>query len=756
MANAQGLIRRERHSQPPSLYYPPFTLNVTPSGGGNERGWRATLQILRKNWTLSLAFVLAVLIGVTILTSLMTSTYEPQALLEIDPPGAEPFSFRNDQTSEPRAASYIDTQLEILRSDDLALATIRALHLDQNPEMIAQSTLDRILAVVIRPFGASGSNKSGLTREEARALNSFQKRFAASQVRQSHLVAVRFASRDPKVAADVTNTLVELFIKRNYQMRYGVSLQASEWVSNQLNSLRQKIAAANRAVADFQNENGIINVTDAQNQTINTITQKVSELNRQLTQAEADRIEQEAYLKMADTGNTSSLPQVQNSPLLQNLMQRLGDSRAQLAQAMAIYGTQNPNVKKLQSQVNEVETQVNTEQQRLVSQLRTSYASARSREHLLKQAMNQMRGEVNSMNRNVVQYNFLKSEAQASEDLYNTLSGRLKEAGISAGIGTGSTFIVDPARVLNTPTSPHRIQIIAAGLLLGILGSLILPFVKESLDDTIRNPEDVKNCTGLTTVARIPLVKATGANEGKLSLARRVFQWSHPAGRNGSNSQLQLFLEKPRSPECEAVRNLHAAIRLSHPKEPLRVILVASSAPREGKTTVAINLATVMAQHGKTCLIDADVRNPSISRTLGISCRQGLSDILNGSAELEASLIGHPDIADLTILPGGCAAASPGDLLGWKTMRDILQVLRYRFDNIVIDSPPIIPFADARALSTLVDGVVLVGLCGSTTRQEIISSAEILEEVQAPLLGVVLNAAESSTRYYDYYSHREA
>jgi polysaccharide biosynthesis transport protein len=756
MANTEGLIRKEKRGQPPSLYYPPFTLNVSPSGGRNEHSWRGTMQILRKNWMLSLVFLLTVLIGVIILVSVMTPTYEPKALLEVDPPGAEPFSFRNDQTSELGASSYIDTQLEILRSDDLALATIRALHLDQDPEMVDQSTLSKIISAVTQPFGSSNPSKSGLTREEERALNSFQKKFTASQVRQSHLVEVSFESRDPKLAANVANTVVHLFIKRNYKMRYGVSMQASEWVSRQLDALRKKIADANQALADFQNRNGIVNVTDAQNQTTNTVTQKVSELNRQLTQAEADRIEQEAYLKMAETGNTSSLPQVQNSPLLQNLMQRLADSRAQLAQALAIYGSQNPNVLKLQSQVNEMEAQVNTEQQHLVRQLKTGYASAQSREHLLNQAMDRMRGEVNSMNRKVVQYNFLKSEAQASQDLYNTLSARLKEAGISAGIGAGSTFIVDPARVLSAPTSPRRLQIIAVGLLLGLVGGLVLPFVKESLDDTVHSPEDVKSWTGLTTVARIPLVKVAGDNGGRLNLARRVFQLPEPPDRNGSHSRLQLFLERPQSPECEAVRNLHAAIRLSHPLKPLRVILVASSAPREGKTTVAINLATVMAQHGKTCLIDADVRNPAVSRKLGISSRQGLSDILHGSAELETSLVSHPYIEDLTILPGGYAVTSPGDLLSWKAMRDILQGLKSRFDNIVVDSPPIIPFADARALSTLVDGVVLVGLCGSTTRQEIISSAEILEEVKAPILGVVLNAAESSTRYYDYYSHREA
>ncbi len=756
MAETEGLIRKGNRQQP-SVYYPPITLSETPPGGHKEPGWKGLLQILQKNWALSAAFALSVLIGVIILTALMTPTYESKALLEIDPPGSAPFALQNTTSTELGSTSYVDTQLEILRSDDLAIATIRDLHLDQDPEFVARGTLSKIIAAITEPFGQSHSSKAGLTVKEERALKSFRDRFSADQVRQSHLVEVSFDSRDPKMAAKVANTVAQLFIKRNYKMRYGVSVQASQWVSQQLDALRGKIAAANQAVVDYQNQNGIVNIPDGQNQTTNTVTQKVSQLNQQLTQAEADRIEQEAYLKMAESGNTASLPQVQNSPLLQSLIQRLADGRAQLAQAKAIYGDRNPNVIRLQGQVNEMESQVKTEQQHLVTQLKISYGSARSREALLTQAMNQMRGDINNMNHKMVQYNFLKSEAQASEDLYNTLSARLKEAGITAGLGSGSTFVVDPARVLSTPTSPRRLQIIAAGLLLGLLGGLILPFIRESLDDTVRNPEDVKSWTGLSTVARIPLVKATNGNgHDKLALARRIFQFPEPIGENGSKARLQLFMEKPRSPECEAVRNLHAEIKLTRPKKPLQVILVASSAPREGKTTVAINLATVMAQHGKTCLIDADVRNPSVSRTLGFSSREGLSEILGGSAELESCLAPLPSVPDLTILPGGRATASPGDVISWKSMREILQVLKHRFDSVVIDSPPIIPFADARALSTLSDAVILVGLCGSTTRQEITSSAEILEEIQAPILGVVLNAAESDTRYYDYYARSQA
>jgi capsular exopolysaccharide synthesis family protein len=482
----------------------------------------------------------------------------------------------------------------------------------------------------------------------------------------------------------------------------------------------------------------------------------VNELNRQLTQAQTERIQQEAYLNMIEGGRAESLPQMRDNLILQDLSKRLSESRAQLAQALAVFGKNNPNVKKLQNQTDEFEAQLNAERQRVVGQVRTSYQAALTRERLLALALADMKGSVDSTNEKMVQYNLLKRNAQATSNLYLTLSNRLKEVAISGSLKSSNIRVLDQARVPDRPAKPHRFQIIALGTVLSVLGGVALAFVKESFDDTVYTPDDVKVWTGLPSLAMFPEIASRHTN--------RLGASARPAMLLGNNSKklkdvsgLKFFLERPGSAEAEAVRSLDTSIRLSSRPgaNPLRVILLASAFPNEGKTTVAVNLAIALAQHSSTCLLDADLRNPVVARSFGLSFKQGLQDVLTGSALVKDVLRSVPDVANLTILPAGPAPPpNPGELVASERMGEVLRGLRERFDHVVIDSPPIIPYADGRWLSSLSDGVVLVAPCGSTTRQAMIWSAEMLAEIHAPVLGVVLNGVDLDSGYYGYrYGH---
>jgi capsular exopolysaccharide synthesis family protein len=210
-------------------------------------------------------------------------------------------------------------------------------------------------------------------------------------------------------------------------------------------------------------------------------------------------------------------------------------------------------------------------------------------------------------------------------------------------------------------------------------------------------------------------------------------------------------LEEPHSPESEAVRNLYASIRLSRPGKVPQVILVVSPSPKEGKTTLAVNLALATAQHHKTCLVDADLREPMIAQIFRLSSGSGLSEVLRETASLDQVLSNVPGVDNLTILASGSKPPNPGELVVSDSMCKIVATLAERYESVVIDSPPLIPYADARALSSMVDGVILVGLCGSTTREAVTLSAQILEDVHAPLLGIVLNGMSLDAPYYRYY-----
>jgi len=732
----------DRHSTP--------LLSVQSGSESTESDWERVLWILQKHWLLSLGFALAVLIATIVYTFLLKPFYAPIARIEVDPPGwaVAPIhdTGNNTESSDP---DYLETQAQILKSDDLALAVIRKLRLDRNPDFGDEKLLKRVGDQAYE----QPSDANQLTYLEAVALSTFEKGLTVTAVRNSRLIEISFSSPDARLAAQVTNATATVFADRNYRGFYQATMQASEWLSRQLDDLRQKVEKSNHALAAFQNANGIVELGEKQN----TVTQKAVELSRQITQAQADRIQLEAYLKMTEAGNEDSLlslPQIRDNQTFQALKQRLGETRAQLAEALAIFGNKNPNVRKLQSEADELEAQLIAERKNLVGQLRTNYESAKARERLLAQALEEMKGAVGHTNEQMAQYDFLKREAQANEDLYDTLLARLKEAEISAGLKSSNIYLVDKARVLDEPTGPRpRRWYIVRGLILGILGGVALSFVKESLDHTVHAPIDMKKWTGLSFVATLPPMICKNGSGRELQLAGRATKLLLAAGDKAqAGSALRFFLERPCSPESEGVRNLRAAIMLSRPTQPPRVLLVASPSPREGKTTVAVNLAIALAQQGKTCLIDGDLRKAAVTQKF--TGPHGLTDVLAGSALLESVVQGIPDVENLMLLPVGSVKQNPGELVASGPMGAILSAVRQRFQYVVIDSSPLIPFADARTMATLTDGVVLVGLWGSTTREALIRSVEILKEVHAPVLGIVFNGIDEGFRYSKYYGYR--
>jgi polysaccharide biosynthesis transport protein len=726
--------------------YPPSAFNAESGQQHSEFDWERLARVIQKHWRLSFAFTLFVFIATLLIVFRMKDTYSPVSRIEIDPPGSDVFSLKDLMTSQSDDQDYVQTQIEILQSDELAIAAIRTLLLDKNADIVGKQTLDKLAD----QSDSQSPTGNRLTPLENAALRAFHDRLSINLVRNSRLVEVSFTAYTPNLASDVTNTLVSLFIDRNYRKRYEATMQASEWLQNQLTDLRRKVERSNEALVSYQRANGIVEMENSQN----PVTQKLGDLNHQLTQAQADRIQLEAYVRMIKSGSADSLPAIRNNLLLQNLTQHYVEVRGQLAEAQAIYGKNHANVKRLQGQVDELQEQVTAERQRVIHELMTSYESALERERLTSQALDEMKKVVSGMNEKMIQYNVLRNEAQASTDLYNVLFARLKEAGISAGLKSSNIRVVDEARVLDRPTGPHRLRNIAIGLLMGLLGGVGLAFFVESLDNTIRTPDDIKNLVGLSSLAMLPQV---GVSNGKRfgshlpnGLARLVA--GRPKG-NGDISGRMVFLEAPNSPQADAVQSLRTSIMLSRPGQPPRTILVVSPSPGEGKTTVALNLAAVLTQHGTTCIVDADLRRPMIARSLNVPYDRGLSQVLTGSAELEDVLQSAPGIANLKVLPVGPIPPNPGELIASEQMRRVLERLAELFKFVILDSPPILPFADARALSVLTDGVIIVGKFGGTTRQAICRSFEILTELRAPILGVVLNGVDMASPDYYYYHY---
>lgn len=724
--------------------------------------WEQAVRVLRKNRLFALIFTGILTLGIVSAAFSMRDVFQPVARLEIDPlnSGIKTLQEIEDVRGTDNQ-DYLETQAQILQSNALAIRVIRALRLDRNSEFVTNGQSAKT-AELKKPEAQAASRApeaaaaflqeqfdlASRTPEESTALSVFQSRLSVSPVRNSRLIAVSFASHDPQLAQLITNTLVTQFIDQNFRNRYTSTMQASEWLSTQLNDLRQSVEEANQAVTDYQKRYGLVEVDDRDV----PLGQLMSEVNHQLTNAQANRIEAEAYIRMIDLGQASTIPAVRDDQVYQNLMTRYADARAQLAQARTVYGEENSHVKKLQDQANEFAAQVEAERDRVINQARTSYAAAADRENMMIRAQEKLRAQMGDASSHMVAFRVLRNEAVAKAELYNKLQARLKEAGIYAGLRSSNITVVDLAPRLRSATGPNRRLIIVAGALVSGILALVLAFVRESLDNTVRTPDDIKRWSGFPSLAIVPNIP-----KDRRPWIRRLLPSakSVSAGTilNDQNVWSQIPLTGSHTAEAEAMRDLRAALLFSKRNSSTRVILVSSSSASEGKTTVAINLAMVLALRDKTCLVECDLRRPMFEVALGFQATTGLSQVLTGETSLDASLRSIPHIPNLSILPCGPVIADPAMLMDSDRMQALAMALREKFECVVIDSPPVIPFSDARVLSSFADVVVLVGRYGVTTQRAMTRCMELLGEVRAPVLGFVLNNIDLNSPDYHYYTY---
>jgi polysaccharide biosynthesis transport protein len=694
----------------------------------NPTEWQRAIAVLLKQWRTVIVFAAVVVAGVTAVTFAIRPVYESEGKLQIDPPGSEVFSL-NAAGAGLIDAEYIATEAQKLETDDLALATITALHLDTNPEITDEPQSRR----------SSGTGGNTFTARENAALRGFRSRLSIRRDPASRLVVVTFGAHDPKLSANVVNTLMTLLVQKNFETRNSAIAESSVWLSKQLDDIREKMDRAAKALADFGARTGIADVDP----NTNTYSEKMGDLNKQLVQAEADRIQYQSYL--SPSRKPESLPQVRSSMVIQALTQRLAEAIAQRSQAGVIYGPKHAEYRKLDNQVTELQDAIATQRQEIVAELWTNYHAATAREEMLSSEVKRATADLTTLS----QYEVLKKEAQADRDLYDALYAKVKEAGISAASKSSNIHIVNRARVLDHPTRPKRSLNILAGVLFGIIGGVGLAFAKDRMQDRIHSADDVREWANFPPVTVVPEIHNGAERLAMLGGGNRPKVLNMP--ERDSVSSNCYVLQRPDSPEAEAVHALRTMLLLSAPKNPPRVLVVTSPLPGEGKTTLAMNLAITMAQHGPTCLVDADMRKPAVGKGFHLTPRFGLEELLNGSATLDQAICPSIAVENLHIIPVVSPTHRAIQLISDGRMKTLVRRLRERFEFVVIDTPPIVPYADGLAISTLVDGVILVGRAGQTPRGAITRSMELLQTINsAPILTIALNGANERTGYSSY------
>lgn len=382
-----------------------------------------------------------------------------------------------------------------------------------------------------------------------------------------------------------------------------------------------------------------------------------------------------------------------------------------------------------------------------VDHLKGQYLAALQRENMLRQSFEKQKQEANKLNESAIEYSILKRDVDSNRALYEGLLEKLKEAGVTAGLRSNNFRIIDPARVPTSPSEPNIPRNLTFALALGVISGVGLAFLIENMDNTIRTPEQAQAISGLPSLGMIPL----GSKSANLGTTGKLLALT--ASKEVVETVTQI---RPQSQMAESYRALRTSLLLSNLGAPPKVIMVTSSRPQEGKTTTSINTAIVLAQKGvRVLLVDADLRRPSVHKTLGMGPRSGLSNVLTGSATIQQTITTSPILPNLFIMPAGTPPPNPAELLASANMRDLLAELRELYDHIVIDTPPTLSVTDAVVLSPRADATILVIRSGQTTKQALVRARDILRQVNAHVAGVLLNAVDlTSPDYYYYYEYQ--
>ncbi|MGB8885298.1 MAG: polysaccharide biosynthesis tyrosine autokinase [Candidatus Korobacteraceae bacterium] len=694
--------------------------------------------LLRHKWTILSAVVVALIAGTVVALS-TTPIYEAVGRIVINREGADTAGLKNSDAgasdSDDDYMVAMDTQTHVLQSDAIAKLVISKLNLDSDPAFAGK--------------GAAVSSAAGLDpRREAGLVGKFHRSLQISSIPRTRLLEIRFASPDPVLAAKAVNTVIDTYIEQNYKTHLEATTRTSDWLAQQLSELQLKVQQSQEKLVLYQKEHGILGIDEKEN----IITSKLDELNKELTAAEGDRMQKESVFRLASSGDPDLLSNLDPSSPLVKLRSQEADLHRQLAQASVKFQPTYPKVEELNNELAAVQADITVEVARLAAKYKKDYLAALEREKLLRASLENQKTEDNQLNESAIEYSLLKRDVESNRQLYEGLLQKLKEAGVMTGLRSSNVRIVDPASPPTAPATPNIPRNLVMSLLVGLAGGVSLAFILESRDTTVHSLEQAHLITALPALAVIPLASRSSRS---LLQAKRSVQ-----SAAASASALQ-----PKSQIAEAYRALRTSILLSKTGQSAKLIMVTSALPQEGKTTTSVNLAIVLAQHdARVLLIEGDMRRAGISQVFGFQSDVGLSTVLGGNSVARAAIRSVPGVPNLSVLPAGPVPLNPSVMLSSSRMRDLIADLDSDFDYMIIDTPPVLSVTDAVLLSKLADSTLLVVRAGVTRKAALRRVYDVLAQVDAHIMGVILNAADFTepdryyygSRYRDYYDESAA
>ncbi|MDF0493075.1 polysaccharide biosynthesis tyrosine autokinase [Bradyrhizobium yuanmingense] len=707
---------------------------------------RSYLDIVRRQFPTMVAIVSASVILALLYLFTAAPLFTSTASMVIDTRKVQLFQQQSMLGDVAIDAATVETQVEILKSENISLSVIRDLHLTEDPEFAGSGAglLGVILGSVTSLFSSGhAASEFELTRK---ALQRFESNRYIKRIGATYVMEIGFTSRDPQKAARITNAIADAYIVDQLEAKYQATRRASVWLQDRIKELRTQASAAQRAVVDFKTAN---NIVDTGGRLMNE--QQLAEVNSQLVLAHASTAEAKARLDRINDILKQEIPDANVADALKNdTIVKLRGQYVDMASKESIwsmkYGSEHLAAVNLRRQMAEIKKNVIDELKRIQESYKSDYDIAMTREEAIKSSLANVVSESQLTNQAQVQLRELESSAQSYQAMYDNFLQRYMESVQQQSFPITEARVISAATTPLVKSAPKTLVILAASLFAGLMLGFGVAVAREYGDSVFRTTAQVEEQLGVNCVAIVPALGSAASMPmlGKLS-------------RN-SNPQpdfLRYVVDNPLSRFSEAVRSLKVAIDLNSIVRDNRVLAVTSTLPNEGKSTLSTNLAQLIAHGGaRVVLIDADLRNPSLSRALIPDARGGLVDVVANKAQLEDVIAVDPQ-TQLAILPAGATSKllHTNEILGSKPVRDLIAALRTRYDYVVLDMPPMAPVVDVRVTTHFVDSYVFVVEWGKTKIDVVRHNLRGAPEIQDKLLGVVLNKADTKllSRYESYH-----
>lgn len=676
--------------------------------------WRT---LVKHRWSIiGLAFAAGLL--ATLIAYNMTPIYRSAASIMIQTEKAKILSIEDIYNGQQTGEDFFNTQVEVLKSRDLAERVVKKLDLVNNPVMDPRQVKPPfwkkwLLSETVKPISDIEATKI-VTAE-------FEGGLTIEPVVNSQIIKISYDSPDKKLAAEIPNALAEAYIESDLEAKVQMTQKANSWLTQRMGELRAKLEASEQALQSYREQ---ANIVDTKGIALNGAGKQLDEISSNLINARQRLSEAESAYNQVRNLNGQPLAAYESVPaVLKNalfLQAKDAESKAEqkVAELSQRYASLHPKMIAAQSDLKAAKDNLRMQIDAVVGAIQKEYEMAKANEVAAQRAQGQVRSDIQVTSKKEFQLNVLQRDVDSNRQLYELFMNRAKETNVGASLQSTIARIIDPSIVSDRPFKPQKGLIVGVAIVLGLMLGVMLAFLLEYLDNTVKNREDVENKIGLNVLGSVQMLEKSGSEPKRA------------------------FLDEPGSSFSESIRSIRTGVLLSALDDPHKVIMVTSSVPQEGKSTISVNLAFALGQMKKVLLLEADLRRPSIGKVLHDDpSAPGLLDFLAGTADLK-SCIHKTANPNVFLIPSGQLLTNPLELLSSRRFGEMIDKLSETFEMVVIDSPPVVSVSDSLVLSGHVSAVVYIVRADETPYQLARAGIRRLQDVNAPLLGIILNGAD--------------